>query len=318
MSAAQLIFAFVAIVIAALYAFTQFQARRIAALHPPRGAFVDMGGGYLHVSEARAIGPVRAHVVLIHGASGSEADMMAPLGAKLAARGFHVLAIDRPGHGWSDRLDGETPARQAALMRAALAKGGVERAIIVAHSLGGIVGTNLALDHKDFVAGLVLAAPVTHPWPGGTVSWYYTVATTPFFGHVFTHLLAMPARLALLDRTLAAVFAPQSPPTGYADRTGLARVLRPENFAANARDVAGAYDVVAKQAPRLKEIIAPTAIVTGDTDGIVLTRVHSYGSERDIPGATLKLLPGVGHSPHWVAPEAIVDAVEAVARRAGR
>jgi pimeloyl-ACP methyl ester carboxylesterase len=84
---------------------------------------------------------------------------------------------------------------------------------------------------------------------------------------------------------------------------------------ANAQDVAGLNAFVTAQAPRMGAITAPTAIVTGDSDDIVLTRLHSYGSLRDIPGATLKVLPGVGHSPHWADPDSVVAAVVAVADR---
>ena len=140
----------------------------------------------------------------------------------------------------------ETPDRQAALIRASIEKRGVPRAIVVAHSLAGVVATNLALDHKDFVTGLALVAPVTHPWPGGDVSWYYNVATAPMFGEAFNHTLAMPLGLALLERTLGAIFAPQTPPGDYAVRTGAARVLRPSNFSANARDVSGTYEFVTR------------------------------------------------------------------------
>ena len=92
-------------------------------------------------------------------------------------------------------------------------------------------------------------------------------------------------------------------------------VLRPQTFRNNALDVAGIYDFVVRQAPRLPAITAPTTIVTGDHDGIVLTHIHSYGSAREIPGARLIVLPGTGHSPHWSNPEAVIDAVEDVADR---
>ena len=302
--------------IVALLAFTQLRSRTIDAQFPPRGALVDVGGGRLHVTQLKPPGAVRANVVLIHGASGNEADMMETLAAPLAGRGFHVFAVDRPGHGWSERMDAETPDKQATLIVAALRKSGAERAIVLGHSLAGVVATNIALDHKEFTAGLLLVSPVTHPWPGGAISWYHRAAALPMLGTILSNLFAMPAGLALLDKTLAAVFAPQTPPTDYAQRTGLVRVLRPATFAANARDVAGTFDFVTAQAPRLKDITAPTAIVTGDADDIVLTKIHSYGSARDIPGATLKVLPGVGHSPHWVNPEAIADAVVSVAERA--
>ena len=245
--------------------------------------------------------------------------MMIPLGEGLERKGFHVLAFDRPGHGWSDRPDGRadaSPARQAVLIRAGLERLGIGSAIILGHSLAGGVATNFALDHKDFTRGLVLVAPVTHPWPGGDISWYYTPASLPVIGEVFSEFFALPAGLVLLDPALAGVFSPQAVPDGYDAKTGVELVLRPATFRANAQDVASIFDFVTRQAPRLHEITAPTSIVTGDRDTIVLTNVHSYGSARDIPGARLTVLPGIGHSPHWSDPAAVIAAVEDVAQRA--
>ena len=133
---------------------------------------------------------------------------------------------------------------------------------------------------------------------------------------IFTRLLTLPIGLVSLEPGLRSVFAPNPEPADYFERTGGALLLRPSEFMANAQDVAAIYDFVTLQASRLKEIEAPTAIVTGDRDAIVLTHIHSYGSARDIPGATLKVLEGVGHSPHWVAPEVVAQAVVEVAQRA--
>ena len=51
-------------------------------------------------------------------------------------------------------------------------------------------------------------------------------------------------------------------------------------------------------------------------DGIVYAHIHSAGCARDIPGATLTTLQGVGHSPHHSAPESVVAAILEVDRRA--
>jgi pimeloyl-ACP methyl ester carboxylesterase len=308
-----------AAILGGLAAYTAIMSARIAAQFPPRGKFVAVEGGRLHYLEKPAKGATRATVLLLHGASGSGSDMMLPLGDGLAARGFRVLAIDRPGMGWSDRPDGRAdadPARQAALIRQALDHLDVKSVIVVGHSLAGMAATALALDDADITRGLVLVSPVTHPWPGGGVTWYYGIATMPVVGELFTHLFALPLGMAVMDKGLASVFEPQQTPPDYDERTGVTRLFRPATFRANAQDVAAAYDAVVKQAPRLHEIKAPTSIVTGDHDSIVLTRVHSYGSARDIPGATLHVLPGIGHSPHWANPGAVIDAVEEVATRA--
>ncbi|MBL8588998.1 MAG: alpha/beta hydrolase [Methylobacteriaceae bacterium] len=303
--------------LAASFLFTHWAARRIAADYPPQGRFALVDGAQLHFTERAAAAPGRGAVLLIHGASGNQADLMSALGEPLAARGFRVVAIDRPGHGWSDRPGGRAdadPGRQAALLRGAARAAGLERAIVLGHSFGGAIAARLAMDDPDFVAGLVLVAPVTHPWPGG-VAWYYDLAATPILGELFVRLLATPAGLARLESGVASVFAPEAAPAGYVERTRVKLVLRPATFLANAIDVASLKPFIVEQARRMPVIAAPTAIVTGDADDIVLTEIHSYGSARDIPGATLTVLPGVGHAPHHTHPEAVVAAVEAVAAR---
>ena len=303
--------------VVALLAFTEWKSARIGAKFPPQGVFVAVEGGRLHLTQRAAIGPERAIVLLLHGASGNQADMMLPLGDRLAAKGFRVIAIDRPGLGWSDRPDGRadaSPARQAQLIRSAMGKIGVSRAIVVGHSLAGALAVNLALDHADFTSGLVLVAPVTHPWPGG-VAWYYHLAAAPVAGDIFTRLFSLPLGLASLNAGIAGVFAPQPPPPDYAGGTGVELVLRPASFMANSQDVAQMKAFVTAQSLRMGQIRVPTAIITGDSDGVVLAHIHSDGSARDIPGATLTVLPGVGHSPHHADPDAVVRVIEAVADR---
>src|SRR5687767_948824 len=101
----------------------------IEARYPPTGRFVSVEGGRLHVIEAGPAEPLGT-VVLLHGASGNAADPMLALGHKLSER-YRVLAVDRPGHGWSDRIAGQAaaaPARQAAIIAEALRALGVRRA----------------------------------------------------------------------------------------------------------------------------------------------------------------------------------------------
>ncbi len=93
-------------------------------------------------------------------------------------------------------------------------------------------------------------------------------------------------------------------------------MLRPAHFLANAEDVVDLKPFVTAMAPRYGEIKAPTAIVTGDRDGVVYTHIHSLGCARDIPGATLTTLEGVGHSPHHTAPDRVIAAILEAERRA--
>jgi pimeloyl-ACP methyl ester carboxylesterase len=307
-----------ALLCASAFIFTRWQVARIEAKYPPTGEFVEVECLRLHYTQARPQGRERGVVLLLHGASGNQADVMAPLGAGLARQGFRVLAFDRPGHGWSQRpagLEQASPDTQVDLIRAGLAKLGVSQAIVAGHSLAGALAANFAIDHKDFTRGLVLIAPVTHPWPGG-VTWYYEWAARPWIGRIFANLLAMPIGLAMLDKAVASVFDPQTPPADYIDRIGAPLVLRPDNFVDNAQDVAHLAGFIDKQAPRMHEIEAPTTIITGDHDGVVYAHLHSLGSARDIAGSKLITLKGVGHAVQNVAPDAVIEAIVDVAERA--
>ncbi len=306
------------LLVAGLLGFTAWQTRRLEAEFLPSGQFVSVGDVRLHYTERRPSGPERATIILIHGASGNQADVMLPLGDRLSAKGYRVLAFDRPGLGYSTRPHGradDAPSVQASLIRQAAEKLGVHRAIIVGHSLAGVLSTHFAIYHQDFTEGLVLLAPVTHPWPGGGVDWYYGMASGPF-GWLFTHTVTLPMGLLTFDKALAGVFDPAPVPENYREKTGVALVLRPESFQANAQDVFDVYNVVLRQSQHLHEITAPTAILTGDSDGVVFASIHSVGSARDIPGATLEILPHIGHSPQWSAPDRVVQAIEDVMARA--
>ena len=294
-------------------------AKVIEARYPPAGRFVELVGGRLHVIEMTPQGRApEATVLLLHGASGSAAEPLSALGERLARR-FRVIAVDRPGSGWSDRLRGTraaSPAVQAQAIRQAMIKLGVGRAVVVGHSWSGALALNLALDHADLVAGLVLLSPVSHPWPGGGVTWYYGPTTFPVVGRLMTWTWTTPAGLLFMRPTLAAVFWPQTPPPSYVERARIPLVLRPRAFRANAEDVTGMYAFVTAQSRRYGEIRVPTTIVSGDADTIVWTNLHSRSLGREIPGARLVILPGVGHMPHHAAPDVVVGEIEALAAAA--
>lgn len=308
--------ALAALAATALALLTYARSRRWERRFPPVGRFVAVEGGRLHVVETApdADGPA---VLLIHGASGNFADPHVALAAKLGRRGFRVLAFDRPGHGYSDRCgaDAANPRRQAALIREAARALGASEAIVVVHSLAGVLGLAMALDAPGFVRGLVLLSPVSHPWPGG-VSWYYHAAAAPLAGPLFRWLVVPYAGPALMAAGLREVFTPNAVPEDYGERTRLALLFRPWHFYANAEDFIVVRAATVAQAPRYPEIRVPTAIVMGVQDSLVSTQIHARALAREIPGATLALLEGIGHSPHYAATDDVLAAIEEVERRA--
>jgi pimeloyl-ACP methyl ester carboxylesterase len=293
-------------------------ARRIAQAHPPAGRFVEVGGARLHIvdiDERAQPSDDDPPVVLLHGASGNLEDMRLALADRLKER-HRVILLDRPGHGWSEReADDASPARQAAMVAEALERLDIGRAVVVAHSFAGSVATALALEDPGRVAGLVLIAPVLYPWSTG-IAWYYSLASTPIVGPLFAHTFAVPVGSLLMQSVARTVFAPQEAPADYVERTAIALVLRPENFLANARDVAGLHAFVTRQAPRYASIKAPTVIITGDRDTVVSPDIHARAFAAKVPQSKLVVLEGVGHMPHHVATDRVVAAIDEVTAEA--
>jgi pimeloyl-ACP methyl ester carboxylesterase len=304
----------------ALFTATFIGTTMIERRHPPRGRFVEVTGGRMHVVDIGPRGrgrPDNLPIVLLHGATANLEDMRVALGDRLSSE-RRVIMIDRPGHGWSDRPGGQAdarPERQAALILETLDGLAVRRALMLGFSWSGALATALALAAPTRVAGLALLAPVTHPWRGG-ISWHYRLGATPILGPLFGHTLVLPLGLMMLAGSARNAFAPQPRPDNYVAHAAIALVLRPAQFLANAHDVAALKAALAAQAPRYAAIENPTVIMTGDRDGKVPPRNHSQVLAAALPHARLVVLPGVGHMLHHVARESIVGEIERLAAQA--
>jgi pimeloyl-ACP methyl ester carboxylesterase len=116
------------------------------------------------------------------------------------------------------------------------------------------------------------------------------------------------------EKIVDAVFAPNPAPLDYAERMGANMVFRPREFIANAQDVSVLLDFVKQQAPRYGELKMPVVIISGDRDKVVSMRVHSRAFAAAVPQAELTVLPGMGHMPHYLAADVVVQKIEKVMR----
>jgi pimeloyl-ACP methyl ester carboxylesterase len=295
---------------------TRVIAARIEAENPPGGIIVPVEGGAIHLYDlAPREAPEGPPILLLHGATSNARDMLLALGGALSRR-HRVIIPDRPGHGWSAREGGRanaSPARQATLIAEALDARGIGKVVVVGYSLAGSVATNLALDHADRTAGLVLISAATHPWPGG-INWYYRLAAMPLLGDLFVDTVMTPIGAYGLEVSIAGAFGDIAAPADYAKATAAALVLRPNEFRWNAQDVADLKAFVTAQAPRYGAIRVPTAIIASDEDRVVSTDIHSRAIARQIPGARLTVLHGKGHLVHYTAKDVVLGEIERVAR----
>jgi pimeloyl-ACP methyl ester carboxylesterase len=99
-------------------------------------------------------------VILIHGVTGDLSIWFLCEAMGVLARSFRVTAFDLRGHGYSDvPRDGYTSADQAGDVLAIMDGLGIERATLLGHSFGAVIGTHAAVLYPDRVEGLVLSDP---------------------------------------------------------------------------------------------------------------------------------------------------------------
>ena len=290
---------------------------RAEAAFPPEGRIIDVDGTRVH-AVVRGTGP---DLVLIHGASGNARDFTFDLVGRLQGR-YRVIAFDRPGFGYTDRLPfargastrAETPSEQAELLSKAAARLGADRPIVLGHSYGGAVAMAWALDHP--AAAVVDLSGATMPFPGG-VGRLNEIAGSTLGGVTLVPLVAAFPPEGRVEDVIAAIFAPDPVPPGYVDHIGAPLTLRRVSLRANGQQLDQLKAQLRLMAPRYPEIDLPLEIVHGEADDTVDIDLHSAAVARLVPGAHLVRLPGRGHMIQHSAIDAVIAAIDRAARRAG-
>ena len=308
-----------ALLIAGLAVWSAVAAARAARAFPPEGEFVELGAPFaparLHHVDRGAQRPGVAPIILIHGASGNLRDMTASLVPALEGQ-TRVIAVDRPGHGWSTRgphPDISDPAMQARAIREAARQLGVERPVVLGHSWGAAVAAAYALEFANEISGVLLLSGALYPWPGD-IAWYHKVVGTPLVGDAFLRTLTVPGGSLLAAAGIRGNFHPDPAPEGYAGTIGLPLLFRPSHFRATSADTAGLKARLAVQSLRYGEIAVPAIVVTGNADYTVSPKIHSYAFHNAVAGSELVKLKGAGHMPHHSRREIVADAVLRLAR----
>jgi pimeloyl-ACP methyl ester carboxylesterase len=236
-------------------------------------------------------------VLLLHGYGESLLSWRSTLDR--LAREADVLAIDLPGFGLSSKPAlGYSTVDYARAVVAALDDAGMERAVVVGHSLGGAVALAAAVLYPDRVAGLVLLAPaVAIPWfldatsaqADSRVAVRRAVARYERlrlrFGGVHD-----PAWLAESDTALA--YDPADDP---AYGVALEAVLREFDFAYLSPELAG-------------RVRAPALVLWGEYDPII-PRSVGVALATALPGAGFEALSRSWHRPHVERPEEVAERI---------
>ena len=277
-----------------------------AQLAPRTGQLVPTRSGGVFVQEK---GPADGiPVVLFHGTA-AWSELWRHTSDALASAGFHVIAIDLPPFGFSDRPGSYTRQDQASRVSDVLDALMAERAIIVGHSFGAGAATELAMRYPDRARALVLldaalgltAAPSDAPWIIEP-KWIREILVSLTITNPVATKTLLESLIEKKERALPEFVAILQRPTTLRDSTpDIADWLY---YFLGADRGAVSADRTAYARTKL-----PVAILWGDKDTV--TPVEQALDLRTLlpPETTLTLLPGLGHIPQIEDPALFNDAL---------
>lgn len=229
---------------------------------------------------------------------------------ELVRRGFHVVAYDQRDAGESTRLtdrDGGSPI--SALLRratpaysaedltddavAVLDALGWQRAHIFGHSMGGLVVQRTAIRHPKRVLSVTTSGAVPSDTKGLSVLRYVRLTTVARFAR-----LRFPetrqGNLALAVAAARALAAPgqhigENDVRAFVDKETAHQVVSMRDDKAQSRQIGAKW-----HGDPLARITAPTLVLHGEHDPLVRATA-GRDIAAAIPGARLRILPGLGH-----------------------
>ena len=271
---------------------------------PLKDVYVDVDQTKLRYRDAGA-GPV---VVMIHGNAGSVDDWDFASMAQLC-HDHRLIAIDRPGHGKSDRPNGKvaTLHYQAKLVHDTLMQIGVTRPVLVGHSWGGSLALAYAVDYPNDLAAIVLLAPAAYPDKGGD-QFMRAILKTPVIGDATLTVGRLLFGKSILKKELNKAFYPDSVPEDYL-KYASSSWLHHKQVRATLEDEWSLNKDLELTSKHYPDIHIPVVIVTGDKDQVVSPKDNAYRLKTAIAQSQLIELKNTGHQVPQTHPESISNAV---------
>lgn len=274
--------------------------------------FIDINDVTLHYKDTPATVQSDLTFVLLHG-FGSAVFTWDAVTPELAKYG-RVVAFDRPAFGLTERpmsgsWKGEnpySPEGQVLLLLGLMDALGIDRAVLVGNSAGGTIITQMALEHPERVAGLVLVDAAIYGG-GGAPAWVRPLLHTPQMNRLGPLAMRQIAGEPGTNFIKTAWSNPENIPETTWE--SYRKPLRANNW-----DKALWELTKASRRPnfvnKLTSLNVPTLVLSGADDKIVPAE-QSQRLASDIPGAILETFPNCGHTPQDECPDLFVKALEA-------
>ncbi len=200
------------------------------------------------------------------------------------ARSRTSLTLDHRGHGRSDKPPaGYSIQEHAADTAAAMQAAGIDKAMVVGNSIGGMIAMQLCLDHPERVAGLLILSS----------------------GTALSESMPREALEAMMrdrDATFSQLLEGTLSARSKRERPEILDLMKSQfqieaNFPRHvfdsaARDPNGVFNWNIKA--RLGEIRRPTLVIAGEEDNATPVAANKLLAD-NIPGARLNVIKEVGH-----------------------
>jgi pimeloyl-ACP methyl ester carboxylesterase len=268
---------------------------------------LDLGPGRSLYVHQQGKGP---DLVLIHGAMTTAHDWLeSPVHAALV-RKHRVTVIDRPGHGASARARFSGPRDQADQIVEGLKQLGIDRAVICAHSYGGLVALAMAERHPALVAELVLIAPLAFPEPRLIEHSMLAPRSAPLFGPLFSKF----AEFTQMDRPMVdllhqVMFGPAAVPDHWKQTYPYPLILNAQAMVAEGEDSASMMPLSPAGTIDMRKIEVRTQVLTGTSDRVVEDERQAKALARQLPNGSLTEVEGAGHMLHHSHAELVIRAL---------
>jgi magnesium chelatase accessory protein len=274
---------------------------------------VNAGGLKWHVQMSGDLAGPRPLALLIHG-TGASTHSWRELKPLLADR-FTLLALDLPGHGFS-----ETPASRSGMTLPGMAKSisemlaglGAKPAVAIGHSAGAAIALRMALDRTIEPKLIVSINGALRPFPGIAGQIFPPMArllyVNPFVPRFFAWRAENPA---IVERLLTG--------TGSRlDAQGLAlytRLFRDPSHVSGALSMMANWDLepLSRDLPKL----IPHLLLIAAGGDRAIPADDAFKVRDLVPAAEVKYLRGLGHLAHEESPREVAEPILAAAAAQG-
>lgn len=254
-------------------------------------------------------------VLLINGLGSQMTRWPEAFCAKLTARGYRAIRFDNRDTGkstWFGEADRYTLSDMAADAMAVLDAAGLDQAHVAGVSMGGMISQLVAIEHPARVLSLTSIMSASGA-PG-------SLDPKPEAGATLTTAPPDPradyeAFLAHMVRSATIIGSPGYPwPEGALRQRAIDEHARAFNPTGSARQM-GAIRRDGDRTERLGKLTVPTVVLHGADDPLVQL-AGGEATAAAIPGAELRVIPGMGHDLPPALFDIVADAILSAAARA--